>query len=208
MDMEPNWLDWARRLQAIAQNGLTFALSNFDVDRYEAIRAIAAEMVAAGSNLSFECALDLMSQDTGYATPKVDVRAVIFRDDALLLVKERDEGRWTLPGGWADVGGSPSENVVREVVEEAGYQVRATKLLAAYDRSLHDHEPHFPFHVYKLFFQCEIVGGAPATDFETSAVEFFAADQIPPLSLTRVTPAQIDRMFEHYRNPDWPTDFD
>ena len=206
--MEPNWLEWARRLQAIAQNGLTFALSNFDVERYEAIRVIAVEMVVAGSNTDFERVLDLLSQDTGYATPKVDVRAVIFRDDALLLVKERDEGRWTLPGGWADVGASPSENVVREVAEEAGYQVRATKLLAAYDRSLHAHEPPFPFHVYKLFFQCEIIGGNAATDFETDAVEFFTADQIPPLSLTRVTPAQIERMFDHHRHPDWPTDFD
>jgi ADP-ribose pyrophosphatase YjhB (NUDIX family) len=206
--MEPNWLEWARRLQAIAQNGLTFALNHFDVERYEAIRAIAAEMMAAGSNVGFDGILDLMSQDTGYATPKVDVRAVIFRNDALLLVKERDEERWTLPGGWADVGGSPGENVVREVAEEAGYQVRAIKLLAVYDRSLYAHEPPFPFHVYKLFFQCEIVSGTAATDFETNAVEFFAADQIPPLSLTRVTPAQIDRMFEHRRHPDWPTDFD
>jgi ADP-ribose pyrophosphatase YjhB (NUDIX family) len=206
--MEPNWIEWAKRLQAIAQNGLTFAETSFDVERYAAVRQIAAEMIAAGSNVEFQRVLDLLSDDVGYATPKVDVRAVIFRDDALLLVKERDEGRWTLPGGWADVGESPRENVVREVAEESGYQVRATKLLAVYDRSLHAHEPPFPFHVYKLFFQCEIVGGAAETRFETSAVAFFRADSLPPLSLTRVTPAQIDRMFEHRRHPDWPADFD
>jgi ADP-ribose pyrophosphatase YjhB (NUDIX family) len=206
--MEPNWIEWAKRLQAIAQNGLTFAETSFDVERYAAVRQIAAEMIAAGSNVEFQRVLDLLSDDVGYATPKVDVRAVIFRDDALLLVKERDEGRWTLPGGWADVGESPRENVVREVAEESGYQVRATKLLAVYDRSLHAHEPPFPFHVYKLFFQCEIVGGAAETRFETSAAAFFRADSLPPLSLTRVTPAQIDRMFEHRRHPDWPTDFD
>ena len=206
--MDPNWLEWAKRLQAIAQNGLTFAETSFDVERYAAVRQIAAEMIAAGSGVEFQRVLDLLADNVGYATPKVDVRAVIFRDDALLLVKERDEGRWTLPGGWADVGESPRENVVREVIEESGYRVRATKLLAVYDRSLHAHEPPFPFHVYKLFFQCEIVGGAAETRFETSAVAFFRADSLPPLSLTRVTPAQIDRMFEHLRHPDWPTDFD
>jgi len=206
--MEPNWIEWAKRLQAIAQNGLTFAETSFDVERYAAVRQIAAEMIAAGSNVEFQRVLDLLSDDVGYATPKVDVRAVIFRDDALLLVKERDEGRWTLPGGWADVGESPRENVVREVAEESGYQVRATKLLAVYDRSLHAHEPPFPFHVYKLFFQCEIVGGNAETRFETSAVAFFRADSLPPLSLTRVTPAQIDRMFEHRQHPDWPADLD
>lgn len=206
--MEPIWLAWAKRLQAIAQNGLTFSQDPFDVERYTAVRQIAAEMMAAGSNAPYEHVLDLLSQDTGYATPKVDVCAVIFRDDALLLVKERSDGRWTLPGGWADVGEAPSESVAREVVEEAGFQVRTTKLLAVYDRSLHAHEPAFPFHVYKLFFRCEIAGGTAATSMETNAVEFFKADCIPPLSLTRVTPAQIDRMFAHQRHPDWPTDFD
>ncbi len=206
--MEPNWIEWVTRLNAIAQNGLTFAQNAFDVERYEAVRRIAAEMLADGSGSEVQGVLDLLSYDTGYATPKVDVRAVIFRDDALLLVKERDEGRWTLPGGWADVGEAPGENVVREVLEESGYHVRATKLLAVYDRSRHPHEPPFPFHVYKLFFQCEIVGGKAATRFETSDVAFFKADQIPPLSLTRVTPDEIDRMFEHHRHPDWPVDFD
>jgi ADP-ribose pyrophosphatase YjhB (NUDIX family) len=206
--MEPNWLEWARGLQAIAQNGLTFAANSFDVERYEAVRRIAAEILADRSGVAAPRVLELLSHETGYATPKVDVRAVIFRDDALLLVKERDDGGWTLPGGWADVGEAPSENVVREVAEECGYQVHVIKLLAVYDRSKHPHEPPFPFHVYKLFFRCHIVGGEGELRHETSAAAFFRSNSLPPLSLTRVTPDEIDRMFEHCLHPEWPADFD
>jgi ADP-ribose pyrophosphatase YjhB (NUDIX family) len=150
---------------------------------------------------------NLFAGQVGHATPKVDVRAVVFRDDAILLVRERAEGRWTLPGGWADINESPSEAVVREAYEESGYRIRAVKLLALYDRNKHAHPP-YPFHAYKLFFQCELVGGAPVQSVETDSIGFFREDELPELSLMRVTPAQIARCFEHYRHPDWPTDFD
>ena len=133
---------------------------------------------------------------------------MIFHNDALLLVRERSDSRWTLPGGWADVGEAPSECVVREVFEESGFQVRVKKLLAVYDRSKHPHEPPFPFHVYKLFFECEISGGEATRSNETDEVGFFTRDVIPPLSLTRVTPEQIDRVFAHHQHPEWSTDFD
>jgi ADP-ribose pyrophosphatase YjhB (NUDIX family) len=122
-------------------------------------------------------------------------------------VKERVDDCWTLPGGWADVNESPAEAVVREVYEESGYQTRAVRLLALYDRRKHDHPPH-PWHIYKVFFKCELVGGAPATSIETDGVAFFHKDEIPPLSVGRVTAAQIARFFEHYHNPSWPADFD
>ncbi len=206
--MEPIWIDWAKRLQALAQTGLTYAESQYDVERYEAVRHIAAEMAANRSDSALPKVLDLFSSDTGYTTPKVDVRGVVFHKDALLLVRERSDERWALPGGWADVGEAPSECIVREVFEESGFQVRVKKLLAVYDRSLHPHEPPFPFHVYKMFFACEIFGGEATRSDETDEVGFFTRDVIPPLSLTRVTPEQIDRMFEHRRHPEWPTDFD
>jgi ADP-ribose pyrophosphatase YjhB (NUDIX family) len=206
--MEPIWIDWAKRLQALAQTGLTYAANPYDVERYEAVRHIAAEMAANRSDSALPKVLDLFSGDAGYATPKVDVRGVIFHNNALLLVRERSDERWTLPGGWADVGESPSECVVREVFEESGFQVRVKKLLAVYDRSQHPHEPPFPFHVYKLFFACEIFGGEATRSSETDEVGFFTRDVIPPLSLTRVTPEQIERVFDHQRHPDWPTDFD
>jgi len=206
--MEPIWIDWAKRLQAIAQTGLTYADSPYDVERYEAVRHIAAEMTANRSETELPRVLDLFSSDAGYATPKVDVRAAIFHNDSVLLVRERSDGHWTLPGGWADVGEAPSECVAREAKEETGYDVQVQKLLAVYDRSRHPHEPPFPFHVYKMFFLCRIVGGRATRNNEIDEIGFFTRDVIPPLSLTRITPQQIDRMFEHCQQADWPADFD
>lgn len=207
--MDLKWLKWAQKLQAIAQNGLTYNENHFDIERYEQVRQVAAEILATYANVEPSYVLKLLSQEEGYATPKVDVRGAVFRDDKILLVREREDGCWTLPGGWVDVGEPPSEAIAREVYEESGYQTRAIKLLAVYDRnhSRHGHPP-FQHHVYKLFFQCELIGGTPTESFETEAVAFFGEYEIPPLSLTRVVPTQISRFFEHYRNPDWQTDFD
>lgn len=208
--MNVEWLAWAQRLQAIAQNGLTYAESPFDIERYEQIRQIAAEMMAAYTDTDPTYILDLFRSETGYATPKIDVRAAVFKDDKILLVRERlDNGRWTLPGGWIDVGEPPSVAVVREVYEESGYETRAVKLLAVYDRA-HPRHGHPPFHhyTYKLFFHCELLGGAPKESHETEEATFFGEDEIPELSVGRVVPSQIRRLFEHYRHPEWQTDFD
>lgn len=205
---DPQWLQWAKQLQAIAQTGLTFAKDHYDVERYEEIRHIAAEMMANASATEFNRVLDLFAGEFGYATPKIDTRGVVFQDGALLLVKEASDGGWTLPGGWADVNDSPSEAVVREIFEESGFQTRAVKLLAVYDRSKHPHTPPFPYHIYKLFIRCEITGGTATQSMETLDIGFFREQEIPPLSISRITPGQIARLFEHYRHPDWPTDFD
>ncbi|MBP5975609.1 NUDIX hydrolase [Brasilonema sp. CT11] len=205
--MEPKWLEWTQKLQAIAQNGLTFTENPYDIERYKVLQAIAAEIMSTYSNVEHSYILDLFAREVGYATPKVDVRGAVFRDNTILLVKERQDGCWTLPGGWADIGDSPSEVAVREIFEESGYQTRAIKLLAVYDRNRQGHPPHAHY-VYKLFFLCELVGGSPSASIETEEVDFFPEDNIPELSLGRVTPAQITRLFQHYRNPDLPTDFD
>ena len=195
-------------MQAIAQNGLAFARDPYDVERYIAIREIAAEMLAAGSEFDLPVIRDLLSLDSGYATPKVDVRGVVFREDKLLLVREKSDGQWTLPGGWADVGESPAENVVREVYEESGFHTVATRILAVFDRSKHPHEPLFPFHVYKLFILCRLTGGTAKPGPETDGVDFFGEMELPGLSSTRVTSSQVQRLFEHHRHPQLPTDFD
>ena len=205
--MQLKWLDWARRLQAIAQSGLAYEPNQYDRERYEEVREIAAEVMAEGSAGAVAPIRDLFSGQSGYATPKVDLRGVVFRESRVLLVLEREDGGWTLPGGWADVGESPADGTVREVREESGYVTRAVKLLAVYDRNRHGHPP-IPFHAYKLFFQCEVMGGAPASSGETAGVDWFAEDDLPALSTSRVTAGQIRRFFEHYRHPDWPTDFD
>ncbi|MBM4029045.1 MAG: NUDIX hydrolase [Planctomycetes bacterium] len=206
--MEPNWLTWAKRLAALAQDGLTYSDNEYEIDRYNQIRQVASEMMAAGFQLETRTFLDLFAREQGYATPKVDVRGAVFRDDKILLVREKIDGGWTLPGGWADPCQSPSEAVAREVFEESGFEVRVVKLAAVYDRSKHPHLPPMPFHLYKLFFLCEITSGAATESYETTGVDFFAEDPLPPLSISRTLPFQIARLFEHYRNRALPTDFD
>ncbi len=206
--MNNNLLSWARQLQAISQNGLTYAVNDYDRERYSHVQKLAAEMMSATDpRLAPQHLVEFFNREAGHATPKVDVRAGVFRDNRILLVREISDGGWTLPGGWADVGDSPSVATVREVKEESGYEVRVTKLVAAYDRDRHAHPP-IPYHAYKLFFLCELTGGAAATSNETDGVEFFAEDALPSLSLTRTLPEQIALMFEHYRNPQLPTVFD
>ncbi len=165
-------------------------------------------MMASRSHADEDFIRDLFAQQTGYATPKVDVRGAVFQNDTLLLVRERSDGRWTLPGGWADVNEPPSLATEREVLEESGYRTRATKLCMVLDRSLQGHQPPWPFHVYKLFFRCDVLSHEKAENVETDAVALFAEDALPELSLERVTAEEIHRLFEHHRHPDLPTDFD
>jgi ADP-ribose pyrophosphatase YjhB (NUDIX family) len=208
MTESAKWLNWSKRLQAIGQNGLTFASDPFDVERYEAVREIAAEMLAQGSGLSIDTVRGILTQEQGYATPKVDVRGVVFQEGKLLMVRERSDGKWTLPGGWADPCASPGENVAREIREESGYEARAERIVAVLDRSKHPHEPVFAFHLYKIFILCALVGGTETVSAETDGVGFFDEANLPELSITRVTRGQVLRMFEHYRNPELPPDFD
>lgn len=205
--MDPGWLEQARRLQAIAQTGMAFAKDPFDLERYEEVTRIALKLLA---DLAGDAPLPIAGlslSDLGYSTPKVDVRGVVFEEERILMVKEMTDGCWALPGGWADVGEAPSESVVKEIREEAGLEVQATKLLAVYDRDRHGHSPH-PNHVYKLFFLCNAIGGTLQNGKETQGAGFFPENELPELSIDRVTADQIRRMFEHRRNPDLPTDFD
>ncbi len=209
----PPEVDWAQRLQAIAQTGLSYETPPYDRERYRMIREIAAEMLAANGDADLATIKALFEAQVGHATPKVDVRGVVFRDGKILLVQEKMDGyRWTLPGGWADIGESASESTVREVYEESGYSTRAVKLLALYDRNKQGHPPH-PFHAYKVFFLCELTDPERHPDphnIETGAVEWFSAQDVAALdlSVSRVTQAQIARFFVHSHEPDLPTDFD
>lgn len=210
----PRWLDWAQRLQAIAQTGLSYSPQPFDRQRYQMVAEVAAEMIAQSSGQDGDAAsalLDVFAAQTGHATPKVDVRGVVFHEGRLLLVQEKLDGhRWTLPGGWADIGESAGESVAREIWEETGYHARAVKLLAVYDRNKHPHPPYL-FHAYKLFFQCELTAELRDPDpanIETGEIGWFTEDALPELSTARVTEGQIRRFFEHLRQPNLPTDFD
>jgi ADP-ribose pyrophosphatase YjhB (NUDIX family) len=210
MTSDPNssvWNQTAQRIQAIAHTGLTYAVSPYDVERYSDLSAIAVSMLAGPETEKIDLATLLFASERGYATPKVDVRAAVFQENRLLLVREREDGCWTLPGGWAEVGQSAAESVEREVREESGYIVKAVKLLACWDRNRHPH-PSIPFHAYKLVFRCELLGGAPSASSETSEVGFFAEQEIPELSLIRTIPQQIQFVFECLRDHAAPTAFD
>lgn len=197
----------AQRIQAIVQIGLAYSTNPYDVERYSELSAIAASMSAGPQPERIALAAELFAASHGYATPKVDVRGAVFQGDRLLLVREREDGGWSLPGGWAEVGQSAAESVEREVQEESGYLVRAVKLLACWDRNKHAHPP-IPFHAYKLAFRCELIGGSPGESSEITEVGFFAENQIPELSLTRTLPEQVRFLFQCLRDPDAPTQFD
>ena len=206
--MEPKWLIWAKSLQAISQNGLTFSKNEFDIERYKEIRKIAAEIMAQYSDSNFDFIHGLFNGENGYSTPKVDVRGAVFKEQKILLVKEKADGGWTLPGGWADPNETPSESVEREVFEESGYRVKAYKIAAIFDRTKQKHTPPYPYHVYKLFFMCKLIGGTKKNSLETDGIEFFDLENIPSLSDARVKIQQINRMFEFHKNPSLQTDFD
>ena len=200
-------LRWVQRLQTIVQAGLTYTRDPYDRERYQQLQALTAEIAAADDDDTAPSLLTLFAAERGYATPKVDVRAVVEREGQLLFMRESHDGLWSLPGGWADIGESPSEVAEREVLEETGYVVRATKLLAIYDKAKHEHPPAL-WYCYKLFIQCTLEGGAPAHSHETLDVGFFGPDALPVLSRERVTEAQVLRMFTHVEQPALPTDFD
>lgn len=210
--MQPKWLEWGRALQSIAQNGLAYCQNPYDIERYEAMRALSAEILATYTGMEAGPLLEMFANEKGYATPKVDVRGAAFRSDSqgdtILLVKELiDHGRWTLPGGWADVTDTPRQAVEREIREESGYQARAVKLAMVYDRNSRGHPPMY-YSCYKFFFLCEITGGEEAKSIETGGVGFFHEDNLPELSVSRVTPQEIHALFEHHRRPEMPTEFD
>lgn len=191
----------AQRVRALSQNGLTYSLSEYDTERYEELLQLSDRMTALATGLDAETVAGSYQPIKEYTTPKVDIRAVVFNEkDEILLVREKMDGCWSLPGGWSDVGYSPKEVAVKEVKEETGLDVRPVRLLAVMDMSKHPH-PRIPFYVYKFFILCEWIGGAFIPAFDILGKGFFPIDQLPPLSLERVLPEQIRRMYDFYKNP-------
>ena len=202
-----DWLNIAKRLEAIAQIGLTYSKDDYDTERYHEIRDISHQIFNHYTDAPLEKIQNLFSRENGYPTPKVDVRGVIFQDKKILLVKEKLDGMWALPGGWADIGFTPSEVVVKEVKEEAGLEIAPVKLLAVYDKKCHAHPPS-ALHVYKMFILCAITGGTLNPGMETLEAEFFSQDKLPELSVERNTPEQIHLLFKNRLITEAPTLFD
>jgi len=197
--------EWAKELQSIAQAGLWYGKDVFDRERYQRVRDIALEMLAARVDIPAEKLAGLFCGDTGYQTPKVDTRAAILRGGKLLLVCEK--GRWALPGGWCEYDLSPAENVVKEAKEEAGLDVIVRRLIAVQDRDKHN-QPPYAYGVVKLFFACEAVGGAFAPNSETTASGYFAEDALPPLAEEKCSEEQVRMCFAACRDEHWTARFD
>ena len=205
-DRRPPILRWAQRIQAIAQTGLVYARDPFDRDRYQELREMAIEMARASGADEPAARLAFTSEDS-YPTPKVDVRAVVFRGDEVLLVREARTGAWTFPGGWADIGDTPGGVAERETREESGYAVKPRKLIAVFDKSRHEHPPSL-FYTYKMLVLCDLVGGEARESHETDGVGFFSRDALPPLDLERTAPSQVVCAFAHHADRSRPADFD
>ncbi len=203
----PRWLEWAREIQGLAQTGIHYARDDFQRQRYERLMQISAEIVSDYSTLEYSRALESFSQPIGYATPRVDVRGAVFHEQRLLMVRERMDGNWTLPGGWADVGDIPSQAAEREVREEAGFLCKATKVIGVYDANRSG--PLELFHAFKIVFLCELTGGEASASLETSEVRFFGRDELPQgLSGERTRARHIQDAFACLDDPDWQTAFD
>ncbi|MGN0801742.1 MAG: NUDIX hydrolase N-terminal domain-containing protein [Candidatus Faecivicinus sp.] len=201
MDKNEKWLQWAVELQAIAQSGLFYGKDKYDLERYERIREISAEMMSWKTGISLDKVKELFCSEIGYQTPKIDTRAAIFRDDKILLVHEAN-GTWSLPGGWCDVDVSVRENAIKEVKEEAGLDVRVKRVIAVQDREKHN-TPIYAYKVCKIFLECEVTGGAFVPNIETTGFEYFGLDELPKLAEEKTNREQIEMCFRAMNAEHW-----
>ena len=203
---QPKWIGWAREIFSLSQAGLAYSQNEFDIERYKRLQEITAEMIESETELSKESALESFSMQVGYATPKVDVRGAVVHEGKILLIQERMDGKWAMPGGWADLGNAPASVAEREVWEESGYRVKAEKVVAVIDANRI--EPFEFYHAFKIIFLCKLLGGEPQTSHETTAVGFFDLSSLPPLSIYRTNENMLREVFGHVNDPSRPTAFD
>jgi ADP-ribose pyrophosphatase YjhB (NUDIX family) len=199
-------LVWAQEIFSLSQAGLTYSQNPFDIDRYKRLQEMAAEMIASQSEISKESILESFTMQAGYITPKVDVRGAVVHEGKILLIQERADGKWAMPGGWADLGNSPASVAEREAWEESGYRVKAEKVVSVIDANRI--EPLEFYHAYKIIFLCKLLGGEPSTSHETLAVNFFDPNNLPPLSMYRTNEAMLREVFAHVADPNRPASFD
>jgi ADP-ribose pyrophosphatase YjhB (NUDIX family) len=205
--MNNKWLKWAAELQSLAQAGLAFCVNDYDRDRYERIRDLSIDIMHEYTDVDNRKIRELFASETGYQTPKVDVRAVIIENDKILLIKEKVDGKWSLPGGWADVNTSVGESAVKESMEEAGATVRPTRIIAIQLANKHNNH-NFPYTIYKIFVECDLIDISFRENTETLESDFFQPDTLPPLSKDRNTVQQIEMCFNAKKCEVFETIFD
>ena len=202
----PQWLAWAQEIFSLSQSGITYSGNPYDIERYKRLQEITAEIIESQSSISKESVLESFSMQAGYVTPKVDVRGAVVHEGKILLIQERADGNWAMPGGWADLGNSPASVAEREVWEESGFRVKTEKVVAVIDANRI--EPLEFYHAYKIIFLCRLLEGEPRTSHETLAVDFFDLDRLPPLSFYRTNEAMLEEVFAHVADPTRLTAFD
>ena len=200
------WIEWAQEIFSLSQAGLTYSQNEYDIGRYKRLQELTAEMIASQSEITKESVLESFSMQAGYITPKVDVRGAVIQEGKILLIQERADGKWAMPGGWADLGNSPASVAEREVWEESGFRVKAEKVVAVIDANRI--EPFEFYHAYKLIFLCKLLDGEPRISYETLAVDFFDLNHLPPLSSYRTNEEMVQEVFAHIQDPNRPTAFD
>jgi len=201
------WLGIAREIQQLAQTGAAFAVTDYEKDRYKRLTEITAEIVEHHTILEKESVQKVLMEQPGYATPKIDVRAAVIKDDKILLVQETTDNCWAMPGGWADVGDVPSEVAIRECKEESGFDVKPIKVIGVFDANRVGGRLEF-FHAFKIIFLCELIGGKAAPSDETLDVRFFDLNELPALSLNRTNEKHLNELKLHLKNSERKTYFD
>ena len=201
------WLKWAIEIQSLAQAGLEYTDNVYDIERYERLREISAEIISEKTNLNMEKVKGLFCNEAGYQTPKIDTRAAIFKDNKILLVHENN-GTWSLPGGWCDVLETVKTNTIKEVKEETGLDVETIKIISIQDRNKHN-KPIYAYGVCKIFVLCNVIGGEFVENIETTEIEYFSLDELPnSLAEEKTTKEQIEMCFKAYKDENWKVQFD
>lgn len=201
------WLEWAIEIQSLAQAGITYANNVYDIERYERLREISAEIIQEKSKINLEKIKNLFCNETGYQTQKIDTRAAIFKDNKILLVHEND-GTWSLPGGWCDVLESVKTNTIKEVKEETGLDVETVKIISIQDRNKHN-KPIYAYGVCKIFVLCNIIGGEFIKNIETTETKYFSLKDLPSdLAEEKTNKEQIEMCFKAHKDQNWQTQFD
>ncbi|MGF7059141.1 NUDIX hydrolase [Brassicibacter mesophilus] len=205
--MERQWLKWAKQLQSTSQAGLEYSKDIFDIERFQQIREISLEIMSKYTEIDHSKLKDLFGNESGYQTPKVAIRAAIFKDGEILLVKEKSDNKWALPGGWADIDKSVYENVKKEAMEEAGAEVQPKRIIAIFDRQKHRTD-NYPYSVYNIFVECDYIQGEYGDNIETSTCGFFKIESLPELSEGRNSKEQIELCFQARQEDKFETVFD
>ncbi len=200
------WIKWAMEIQSLAQVGLAYTNNAYDIERYERLREISAEMIEEKSNISLDKVNDLFCSETGYQTPKIDTRAVIFKNNKILLTHENN-GTWSLPGGWCDVLESVKSNTIKEVKEETGLDVETIKIIAVQDRNKHN-KPIYAYGICKIFVLCNVIGGEFIKNIETTEIKYFSIDELPLLAEEKSNKEQVEMCFKAYNDKNWQVQFD